>query len=125
MAKILRKEKGFTLIELIIAVAILAVLAGMALLNSGITENDARDAVLEADFHTLATAIKVYKIKTGSLPADLNALTVDSGQYKAMIDAVPDDPYDDPADAGTAYEFATAAGSFTILSDKPASKVVK
>ncbi|HOJ79146.1 MAG TPA: type II secretion system protein, partial [Bacillota bacterium] len=61
LKRILKDQKGFTLIELVFAVIILAVLAGVALINLGSTEDDAKNARVEADLRTISTAIKVYK----------------------------------------------------------------
>ena len=96
----LKREDGFTLIEIVFVVIILAILAGVALLSFGGLDTQAKDSVVEADFRTLATAIKVYKAQTGSFPANLNALTSDAAPYIAVLDDVPDDPY-----TGTDYTY--------------------
>jgi type II secretion system protein G len=100
----LQDQKGFTLIELIIVVAILAVLAGAALMSSTGSEEEAKAAVANVDIKTLATAINVYKIKEGDFPADLDALLTDgpNGKYKPMLDELPESPY------GVDYAYADA-----------------
>lgn len=94
LRKILKDQRGFTLMELIIVVTILAVLAGVALLNTGGIDDDAKVSAAKTDIATLATAAKVYKIKTGNLPANLAALAADNGNYKAMLDSIPKDATD-------------------------------
>ena len=92
MLKILKNEAGFTLIEIVFVVIILAILAGVALLSFGGLDTQAKDAVVQADFRTLATALKVYKAQTGAFPAALNDLVTASGNYEPVLDGVPEDP---------------------------------
>jgi len=127
MLKRLRNQKGFTLIELVFAVIILAILAGTALLNMGSTENDAKHARVQADLQSLATAIKVYHVKTGEFPGDLNALTSVNGAYEPMLSEIPDDPFDpsiDP-DAGYSYVIDSSNEFVTISSENGMSKIVR
>ncbi len=93
MLKLMKSEAGFTLIEIVFVVIILAILAGVALLSFGGLDTQAKDSRVQADFRTIATAIKAYKAITGSFPANLNALTVDAAPYSAVLDSVPIDPY--------------------------------
>lgn len=107
--KRMRDQKGFTLIELIFVVIILAVLTGVALINLGGTEDDAKLAAVKADFHTLATAIKVYKVKTGAFPTAITDLLADSGTYKAMLDADVTEP------DGIVYTLTPNADKTTVI----------
>lgn len=101
MLKILKSEAGFTLIEVVFVVIILAILAGVALMSFGGLDTQAKDAVVQADFRTIATALKVYKAQTGAFPATILALTADAGSYTAVMDAPePTDPY-----SGAAYGY--------------------
>ncbi|HBE77782.1 MAG TPA: hypothetical protein DDW65_08350 [Firmicutes bacterium] len=91
-------EHGFTLIEVMIVVIILAVLSGIALISFGGLDTQAKDARVQADFRTIATALKAYKALStlNAFPTDaagLNALTTDDGDYHALLDTVPIDPY--------------------------------
>lgn len=124
--KILRDQRGFTLIELIIVVTILAVLAGVALLNSGGTEDEAKLAKAKTDVDTLATALKVYKIKEGKYPAALTDLTSDGTKgYKAMLDEIPNDPYG-AADQDYAYTAAADGKTATVsTNDADTTKGIK
>lgn len=122
MMKLLRKiheEKGFTLIELIFVVIILAVLAGVALINLGSSEDDAKEAAVKADLRTLATALKVYKAKTGSFPASsLDDLATASGSYQPMLDEIPVDPFASNGTDKYNYTRAEDGSSATVSSDR-------
>lgn len=98
MMKFLKRfsgEKGFTLIEIMIVVIILAILSGVALISFGGLDTQAKDARVQADMRTIATALKAFKALDASaaFPATLAALKSDSGNYHALLDSVPNDPY--------------------------------
>lgn len=119
LRELIRNQKGFTLIELVFVVIILAILAGVAIVNLGSTEDDAKAAKEKADLRILATAVKVYKVKTSDFPDSLADLATVSGSYKPMIDDVPVD-----AD-GDAYTFAATATQVTITGGSGEQVVVK
>jgi general secretion pathway protein G len=123
LLKKMRSQKGFTLIELIFVVVILAILAGVALINLGGADDDAKSAAIKTDFRTLATAIKVYKTKTNAFPDTLDVLTSDSGKYHAMIDSVPKDP--SASIATQTYTYTSSSSSVTIGASDGQSMVVK
>ena len=93
MLKILKSEAGFTLIEIVFVVIILAILAGVALISFGGLDTQAKDSRVQADFRTLSTAIKAYKALTGSFPANLDALLTANAPYEPLLDEKPVDPY--------------------------------
>jgi prepilin-type N-terminal cleavage/methylation domain-containing protein len=70
-------EKGFTLVELIVVMAILAVISAIAVPRFlGVQE----DAKVEADYATaamLGKAAELYLVKDGNTTADLDAAAID------------------------------------------------
>jgi len=69
-----RVQKGFTLIELMIAIAILGlIVAGAALVIPGVMER-ARKSNAESTLRALKQSIQLYNLDTGSYPSRLKDL---------------------------------------------------
>ncbi len=62
------KNKGFTLIELMIVVTIITILLGIVLVNTQKQKSRARDRVRVADINTIRLAIEEYKLHCGEYP---------------------------------------------------------
>lgn len=72
MRQILNR-KGFTLIELIVVVAILGILAAVAAPRVINSVNDARVSAVKANMETVKGALNSYVAQTGKLPGDTGA----------------------------------------------------
>jgi type II secretion system protein G len=69
-----KKDKGFTLVELLIVIVILGILATVTVFAvSGIT-NRGKATACNADKKTLLTAIESYAADNGNYPASLAAI---------------------------------------------------
>ena len=79
---------GWTLIELMIVMALITLLAGMAMANYKNAVQVAREAVLKEDLFRMRDAIDQYYADKTKYPASLDALVSDGYMRK-----IPEDPF--------------------------------
>lgn len=81
------REAGFTLIELMIVMAIIGVLATLAIPSFVSAIKHAREAVLKEDLQTMRAAIDSYTMDKQKAPQALDDLV-----QEGYLRAVPEDP---------------------------------
>ncbi len=105
------KNKGFTLIEILIVVAIIGILASIILVGLGSFRSRGRDARRIADLHQVQNGLELYFTKNGSYPSDAawaNLTTTLKGAGIG-VNAVPNDPT-----IGSNYIYAAASGGYVL-----------
>ena len=114
-----KRRVGFTLIEMMIVIAVIAILVGILLPQFRGTQDEAAEQRAKAELRTIATAIESYYIHhSNALPSALSSLT---SVTPRIITVIPDDPFNGTND----YQYAKDTNSvyyvvFSIGSDRAA-----
>ena len=100
-----RRQRGFTLIELMVVLAILGVLAALVVPNVIGRADDARVTAARADVNNLMQALKLYRLDNQRYPSTEQGLTAlvskptngpDAPNWKPYLDKLPNDPWGRP-----------------------------
>jgi general secretion pathway protein G len=81
------RKNGFTLIELVIVIAVLGILAGLAIPRFLDSRAQAEGAKMLGDLRTIDSAISIYQARNGSYPENLDVLVTEN--YLAAIPSSP------------------------------------
>lgn len=113
-----RIRKGFTLIELVVVILILAILAALIVPRIVGRTDDAKRAKAASDISTLRSQVQVYKVDVGTFPEVLMDLRTrpsegaDGWRGPYLDKELPTDPWGNEYD----YQVTSDGENFTILS---------
>ncbi len=67
---------GFTIVELLIVIVVIAILAAITIVSFSGIQNSAHDSAVQSDLKQLATKVEMFRVKEGRLPrgGELTAL---------------------------------------------------
>jgi general secretion pathway protein G len=112
-------ERGFTLLELMIVMAIMGVLITIAQPNLKQSIIRAREAVLREDLYQIRDALDQYYADNGKYPAQLVDLINQSEKAKSYLRGIPKDPFTGADDWITIALEGEEGGVFDVHSASP------
>ncbi len=104
-----RRSAGFTLIEVMVVIVILAIMAAMIVPKVMSRPDEARIVAARQDVATLAQAVKLFKLDNKQYPSTEQGLNALLGKY---LERLPTDPWGKPYQ----YLFPGLRGEFDIWS---------
>lgn len=108
------RRKGFTILELLIVIAVIAILVGIALPRFKGMQDEGNIAKAKGELRMLQTAVESYYIHNNdTLPAALSNLTTAVPQIAPST--LPTDPFGSGAD----YGYAQSGAWFVLWSKGP------
>src|SRR5680860_1828394 len=105
-------SKGFTLIEMLIVITIIALLASLILVGMGGARAKTRDARRVADLHNVMNALELYYSSNSQYPQDISSWEdLDDTLTTAGI-GVSRIPYDPLNSTGSAYKYGVDTSNY-------------
>jgi len=107
---------GFTLIEVLLVVAILGILAGVVVVNFAGKQKKAMIDACRASIQNICTAVDMYEVDTGRFPPNLNALIQSDGSQNwngPYLRSAIQDPW------GREFQYTQTGDGYKISSQGP------
>ena len=87
------QKRGFTLIEILVTISIIALLTMIGVTNFRVANQKARDGRRQGDLEQIRAALELYRTDEAEYPADITAgQTIESPTGTIYMNEVPTDP---------------------------------
>lgn len=103
-----RKQQGFTIVELLIVIIVIAILATLVLVTFTGIQQSARNTQRQTDAKAVASHLETYNAKEGKYPS---ATEMNDDTFVASLKGLDKESTRDPKAAAGAYDFAATATS--------------
>jgi prepilin-type N-terminal cleavage/methylation domain-containing protein len=113
MKYVRQNQKGFTLIEVLIVVAIIGILTAILVANYNDARKNSRDKIRKSDLKTIQLSLELYKAQVGSYPSALTSLA------PTYVATVPTDPA-----SKSSYLYTSNGTSYKVRTDSVESQLV-
>lgn len=114
------RRSGFTLLEVMLVLVIIAAIAGIAVVNIGGFQTNAYKKTAKAEISNLKTMLETYRLTVGTYPSQLDALyeqpsdlSDPSKWFQIKSEPIKPDPWERP------YEYTLNGASYELRSLGP------
>lgn len=118
MKSLLKKRKGFTLIEILIVVVIIGILTAIAIPNFIGMSDRAKIARIESDLQSIGVAAEMYYMDKTDYPATLSDLVKDD-PTKTYLNSLPTPPVENES---YTWDKTKGEATFTFKGKKYSSR---
>lgn len=91
--KIFNSQKGFSLVELLVAATIIGLLAATGMVSYTSANRNARDAKRKTDLEQVRAAIELYRTEEGCYPGSSSACGGTGMDFEELLDEVNQEGY--------------------------------
>lgn len=120
-----KNGEGFTLIEILVAIAIIGVVFGIIISSAAAIQRSGRNAQRKADLRTIQTALQQYYADHQYFPSTLGSSIQNADGTKKYLKSVPNDPRGGSYSYSPRKNHSAAAASCTTPGPDPTCQYYK
>lgn len=108
------RSKGFTLLELLISISILAIISSIGFISYSQAQLTARDSRRKLDLRSVETSLEIYRQKnSGSYPLTNNWSSLGTQLVPNYINKLPNDP----SSPNTNYSYSSDGSTYSLCAN--------